>query len=564
MQIASPIYLIALVPWAGLVFWLLLGKRRRVDVSFLELWKGPVTGPTAKRRVGMPPIALAAILAAMLLGILAAARPGIVGTARGNEKPIVMVVDRGVTMSAGRPARFAALADEVKGMIRDQFGERELDVVFVPGGDVVKRKGTEWVNAVKGAAGTAVDTRGMIEGAVREQLELNPGAAVVVLSDQEPRVDDKRVVRVGPAGSLKNISIAHVAARISPVGQVQVRVRNRSEEGKVVIRVVGDGRESARQEVELPGMGQTRDYFLPIEKTARVIRIELEAADDFAGDNMGFLARRGSWPVIEARTQVFAELARLIEKYSKLRPAGGESKRVGIVAAGADGEIILGKIGTGGSGKVTVVDHPITKALEKVDWGAMAGEGVADAPGGPGWDVLVRVGERAVLAARNAPARRVWVGVSTQRMASSAEFVMLWSNIFDWVGEGGEEFTAEKTGQLGSGWKAVEEQAAGLSPGWWPGIYRRADGVIMAVNAPDVVLPEARAGDWRARLGELARRHREASGVRWLTTPLILGSMGLMLVAAMMWRGGLRKQKTLRRTIKAEDMGEAPMPRSVR
>ena len=90
MQIASPIFLIALFPWVALVLWLLLGKRRRVNVSFLELWKGPVSGPTARRRIGMPPLALLAILAALLLMILAASRPGIHRTASAADVPVVV------------------------------------------------------------------------------------------------------------------------------------------------------------------------------------------------------------------------------------------------------------------------------------------------------------------------------------------------------------------------------------------------------------------------------------------------------------------------------------------
>ena len=129
-------------------------------------------------------------------------------------------------------------------------------------------------------------------------------------------------------------------------------------------------------------------------------------------------------------------------------------------------------------GKVSVADHAVTRELGKVDWNSMASDGVAELPEGGGWEVLVRVGEKAVLAVKNAPVRQVWVGVATQKMASAAEFVILWSNIFDWVGEGGEEFVGRTTGDLGSEWKAVEPLPAGLKAGWWPGIYRRGDGAI--------------------------------------------------------------------------------------
>jgi len=545
VQIASPIFLIALFPWAALVLWLLLGKRRRVNVSFLELWKGPVSGPTARRRIGMPPLALMAALGALLLMILAAARPGIPKAASAGDVPVVVVVDRGITMSMGKPQRFLALLEEIKPVIRDRFGEARVETVFVPGGNV------------KSAAGTALDTRGMVEVVVREQLEANPASPLIVLSDQDLKIENQRVVSIAPKTAARNVSIVHIAARIFPVAQVMVGLRNQSSQTRTAIRVLCDGRESARQEVELPAMGQARDYFLPIEPSAKVIRAEVEAVDDFAGDNVAFLVRRGSWPMIEVRTPVFAELQRLVEKYSKLRPPGEEAKRVEIISSdgiGAGAEIILSKPGPAGNGKASVVDHPVMAALEKVDWESLARDGLAE-PVGDGWKSVLRIGEKTAIAVRETPARQVWVGISMQKLASSPEFVILWSNIFDWVGGGGEEFVAQTTGQLEAGWRAVEAQPQDLKPGWWPGIYHRSDGALLAVNAPDVPLSRVKENNWRAQMAELAREFREATRVRWLTTPLLLAAMILLVVAVLTWRGGLRR--TVMQTVAAKKLAEA-------
>jgi len=312
LQIAAPLFLVALIPWAALVLWLLLGKRRRVNVPFLELWKGPVSGPTARRRIGMPPLALTAVLAALLMMIVAAAGPGIGGAGR-DAAPVVIVVDRGITMSMGKPPRFEALLAELRPMVREQFGDAKVQIVYVPQGE--------------GGLGTAIDTREMLEPAVREQLELNADSPVIVLSDQHLSQSNERLVQMAPHSGVNNISIAGIAARISPVGQVMVKVRNQSSAARTALRI-----ENARQEVDLPPSGEVRDYFLPIDANAKVIRVEIETGDDFAGDNVAYLVRRGSWPIIEARIAVFAELARLIEKYSRLRPGGAESKRVAIVS----------------------------------------------------------------------------------------------------------------------------------------------------------------------------------------------------------------------------------------
>lgn len=527
MLVASPIFLIALVPWTALVLWLLLGKRRRVNVSFLELWKGPVTGPTARRRIGMPPLALIAALASLLLMILAAARPGIHRAAGGDEIPIVIVVDHGLSMSAGKMPRFAVLFDEIKPVLRAQFRDGPVQTVPVPP--------TE--------SRTAIDTRGMLESTVRQQLELHPASPVIVLTDQDLHLSDNRLLRVSPQTQISNISIARIAARITSGGQVMVSVRNRSEQQKTTLQVFSDDRQAARQEVDLPPRESARAYFLPVDAAARVIRVQIEADDDFAGDNAAFLVRRGLWPIIETRTPVFAELQRLIEKYSRLRPPGDQSKHVGIVSiqdAGADPQIILPNTGAPASGDVSVADHPITASVQNIDWKKLAAAGIAE-PAGDGWKPLVQIGGKTALAAREMPSRQVCMGLQTQSIANTADFVILWTNIFNWTGQGGEEFVAQTTGDLDSTWTPPPPYPTGLKPGWWPGVYRRSDGALLAVNAPDVPTPQPALDNWKIKLAELAKEHRVTHGVRPLTTALLLAAMLLMLLAAITWRGGLKK-----------------------
>jgi len=532
VQLASPIFLLALLPWVALVLWLLLGKRRRVNVSFLDLWKGPVSGPTARRRIGMPPLALLAALAALLLMIVAASRPGIHRNAAAADVPVIIIVDRGLTMSMGKPPRFAALLTEIQPLIRRQFAQAAVETVYVP------QSGT------KDAPPTGLDTRAMLEVAVREQLQAKPASPVIVLSDQDLKIDQNRLVKAAPNGAAANISIAHLAARISPMGQAQVRLRNQSPQNKTVVRVLCDEKQTARQEVQLPPTSQLRDYFFPIDPAAKVIRVQIDAPDDFAADNAAFLVRRGSWPMMEARTPIFPELQRLIDKYSKLRPAGLDSKRVELVTAqdvGAGPQIILANPGSPATGKPSVTDHSITTSLEKVDWESLARDGLSE-PVGDGWKPLVRIGNRTAMAIRETPSRQLWLGISTQKLATSPEFVILWSNIFDWVGEGGQEFAAQSTGQLDAGWTPREAQPPGLKPGWWPGIYRRADSALLAVNAPDVQVPQnPQISDWRTQLSQIATDYRSATATLWLTVPLLIASLLLMILAAATWRGGLKK-----------------------
>src|SRR5262245_56711981 len=78
MTFAAPIWLLMLVPWAVVSLWLMLGRRQRVKVPFIELWQSNETPPRDLRAsLRPPPFALACLLLSMQLGLLAAARPAI-------------------------------------------------------------------------------------------------------------------------------------------------------------------------------------------------------------------------------------------------------------------------------------------------------------------------------------------------------------------------------------------------------------------------------------------------------------------------------------------------------
>ena len=76
MFLASPIWLVLLAPWAGLALWLLWGQLDRRAVPYLKLWRGEMAHHRKpSRQWHAPPPALIALLAATLLGIVAAAGP---------------------------------------------------------------------------------------------------------------------------------------------------------------------------------------------------------------------------------------------------------------------------------------------------------------------------------------------------------------------------------------------------------------------------------------------------------------------------------------------------------
>src|SRR5690606_22156628 len=99
MSLLAPIYLLLLVPWAGLVVWLLRRRGRDVAVPFVRLWQQPDASDAVAHRRRLPPPHLLLVLAALLIAILAAARPAVRDPVASGP-PITLIIDTGLTMSA--------------------------------------------------------------------------------------------------------------------------------------------------------------------------------------------------------------------------------------------------------------------------------------------------------------------------------------------------------------------------------------------------------------------------------------------------------------------------------
>ncbi len=97
-----------------------------------------------------------------------------------------------------------------------------------------------------------------------------------------------------------------------------------------------------------------------------------------------------------------------------------------------------------------------------------------------------------LVAVRQRPTRQVWVGFSSPNFVATAEFVVLWTNVLDDLAGEGEQYASHTPAPLTADWKAVDETAErGKVPGLWPGVYRRTDGVLCAVDAPEVALRQS-------------------------------------------------------------------------
>lgn len=536
MHFASPWFLILLAPWLALVLLLLWGRRRRVDIPFLNLWRGPVQSPAPRRSFERPPVWLAAAIGAMLLAILAAAGP--VVSAGADAGPLVTIIaDRGLTMAGGR---YESLMDEVPGPIIEHFGDGPTEVLAVPG-EMHRTSREKWPAVARLLPPTAADTGEALHVAIHDRLAATRGP-VIVLTDQAVAIDNPRIMRIGPRESPRNVAIEMLAVRESPAPQAMLRVRNQSSSDRTTVRISIDQRPVKDVEIELPPAGGSRAHFIDLPAVGDSVTARLLQADDIPADDQYSLVRQRLWPAIEPRASLPAELQRMIASYTRLRPPGQASVHV-VVMSAADAmplnepaiAIAVGATATGelvAASQLVVADHPITRAVEM--WPA---QGTAAEPPGEGWTPLVRRDGRTIVAVRETPARQVWANLPTAAWAAHPSFVIFWTNAFDYVGAGGEAFGSRPVGRLDGAWTPLDavSRPLGVAAGMWPGLYRRDDGAQAAVNAPPAVAsPSLPVADWRAALRGMTVE--KGDDRRGLAPAAVIAAMVLLIVAAVAWK----------------------------
>lgn len=519
MSLAAPIWLFALLPWAGVVLYLIWGRRRRVDVPFLELWPAHGEGVRVRRRASPPPIALALAILGTLLAILATGRPQ-VRTRWSGASEVSIIIDRGYTMSARGDGAVTRTLET-----RSAFqGPGHLRII--PDGDDV---GTP----------TALDTRDAVRAAIHQSLAEIAAGPVVVMSDQPLGFADDRLIQVLPSKPVSNARIIMMSARETPTPQAMIRLRGRVGTGVAMLRV-SSGDVANEKSVTLPSDGE-RDEFIDLPKFGKTIKAELLVTDDQPADDMAWLVREASWPRVQARAPVPPAVQRMIEVYSRERPASDASRDVAVVTSvdqlptNQPGVVIASVDSPRQIEKPVVADHPITRHVEFSDVGAVATS--RDQPP-VGWTPIVSASGKVWVAVREQPIRGVWVGFDSDSWTRSTAFVVFWTNVLDWAGgQGGERFASYPVGSLDdvNEWTPIE-LAGSLAPpqkGLWPGLYRRADGTLRALNAPDVPFPVLKETDWRERLARLTNESKSRSDVSPMLALAALVCVGL---AAATWK----------------------------
>lgn len=536
MAIGSPIWLIALVPWSALAIWLFQGRRPRALVPYLALWQSREPMPRPKKKLQVLPLAVLMALLAALCSIFAAARPSVASGHAVDGFGVTLIVDRGLTMSARSSGelRYAKAAGALVDAIPPGLRSAPIELVTVPGDEPVRTTFAECTSVLGKTSPSARDTSLLLPQIVSARLAAQ-GGPVIVISDKTlaPR---EHLIQVPPEGGIRDAGIALVAARQSPAPQVMVRVRNQSSLSRAELVVSSDAG-SERQTIELPEPGRTRDYFFNPSGLGAVIEAQLEVSDDLSANNRAWLAREGNSPRIEPLTMLDPALRRLVDAYQRSRPASDESSRLVIVAdaaqlpTGAPAILAPPAQGSPLSGPKQVVAHAIT---EHVAWEELpASVGVAAEPPA-GWTALVSMGGHPILAVRPGVPRQVWVGFDARDWSRTPDFVVFWTNVFDWAGGGGARYVAHPLSDWTPQWKPTEP--ANTDPGMWPGLYRRSDGALRAFNAPDIALLSPAPTDWRAQLASL----HASVGRLDLSGPLLVVVAGCLVIAAATWKSHRR------------------------
>lgn len=540
MSLSSPLWLLALLPWAAAVLLLLIGRLKRVPVPFLHLWQGPEAIPRRRKGIQLPPIWILLAILATLLAILAASQPVIRTPLTGP--PLTILIDRGITMSAGKPVpRFHEAVDLAFEPINQALRLGPVELLAVPPIAPIHTDRSDWTALAKAIPPTAINTAPSLRAALLQTLA-QPSTIVVVLSDQPLNIQNERLVQIPPQSLPQNVAITHFAARQKPTPQVMLRIRNDSPITTARLRISSDGAQLTETPIQLPPNAQ-RDLFADLPSLGRSLAATLDVDDDWAADNHAFLLRQSAWPIVEPHVTLPPEIDRIVQLYSRLRPPSPDSKHLAIVAPhdslpATDPAAILAQTAasataTQPSQPLRVIDHPITNAVS--NWPAVD---PPQPPSDPNWQTLVSNDGRTLVAIRDTPSRAVWIGFHSSPWATTPDFAIFWINVLNWLGQGSHAYSADLTRSLPASWKSIQsaDPTPPVSPGLWPGIYQLADGSMLALNAPTFPFANPLPSDWRQTLYHAARSaHNPHRGLP-LAPFMLLAAIAVVTLSALTWK----------------------------
>ena len=529
MHLLAPVSLLAIAPWLASAIWLLRGARESSRVPFLPLWRGSEAQPRTHRRMRAPPLPILLALLAALLGILAAARPSFTATPTLHD-PIILIVDRGLAMSARTPTgyRFTDTAGRVTDELKKRFPSAHVKLILVPGGPPETVPLFDLPRQIQSLSPTALDTRQALTDVIAGQ-DTTGKSQILVITDQD--IPDNRIIRIPPSSPVQDVAIARLSVRDVPTTQAMIEVRNQSTRTKAALRISSGSTQLDRQ-IELPPAPQTRNYFFDLPTITDTVQARLVDPDDISADDTAWSVRERSFPRIEPRSPLPPAISRIIEAYSKARPVrpGSDSSRIVIVTDSAalpsteTGAILL-PAQERASEPIVATDHQITR---HINWQNLSRVRRATTPPPQGWTPVLTAGPNALIGIKPANPRQVWIGFDADQWESTTDFVIFWTNVFDYLGDtDATTFTSHPLSEWAPPWTL-----AGATSGEWPGLYTRSDNQTRAFNAPDMILKPPSTSDWETHLSEFSTQH----GSYDLSPTLFLCALACLLASAALWR----------------------------
>jgi len=454
MNWGEPAWLWLLVGWTGLVLWVCTRSGQRTLIPFSALWAADVAVPQGRRRIHLPPLAIALLLGAIGAGILAGAGPVLaIKTkwliAARQPAAALVILDCGMSFAADAPYPYANIAAAASDLFR-QSPDISVDLWPVPG--TRYRIPADQLGAqINLQRPTIRASEAALNSAVRLAADGSDILAIIVLSDRQIA----RPIGLRPDIPFCRLPVSHVdqkswivtaGARSEPRPQVMVRIAWVGNPGVGSLRITSGGKTTSEDVTLIGQAGLTeKAFFLDVPELGETALCQINGDGPLESF---YLVRENGWPTVRLASNNLPEgVAKFVDIYREDRPPTAESRQV-IVASEfpalgpAPGLVCVTLRPAGAQGAVAgvlaVSEHPVTRGL---DFSALAAT-PAGAPSSAGqlpvgFSGLVWIGDSPVIAAGQNP-RRIWIGLTAAQWhawASDTGFVHFWARAMSWCAE---------------------------------------------------------------------------------------------------------------------------------
>ncbi len=516
MILTTPIWLWLLVPWGMLVLWVLVVRKNYAPVSTTQFWD--INEPTRSPARGFkrPPIGLVFLLLGMLAAIFAAA-----GLTLGNPssaKRFTLIIDRNIGSMTTLQKEMGAILEQV----RNIAGESAMiDLVTVPDRGMEEVPVVDCRSRISQLKSTAIDTSTAINQIISSELSRNDHPVYIVTS-QSVLIQNPRLHLLAPNIELQNVGIEKFTVTPGDNPQALVRVRNHSNATQTVLQV-----DDVMQRIDLPGKSGMRDYVVDLKKLSSTSSARLLNEDDIPADNAAYLSRRGIWPKLVGQKGLPDGIERMIEVYTRKRPPEDDAVKVYVATSLSDvpeGAAAL-ILPTGIQPAGAKLEFDLNEKLATgVNWDAVLKNAQVSPAPTEGWSAVLSVDGRPIISRRELPRRQIWVGIDNPRWPLRTDYVIFFSDVFDYLGATSRAYSSEEAREPGVRWSRMgnpdlpELEAA-------PGLYRTPEGVI-AMNM--AVFQQERPAE--AQRPEITAQ--ESKIAYNLVRPMMFGAMLFVLMGA--------------------------------